>query len=78
MSDFKVTDELIDRRLEFLRQRWLDMEDADTGWLTYAEMLIVLRRNREASNAYYESCIRYKRPAPSAREEMRQENAAWN
>ena len=78
MSTFNVTDDLIDRRLEFLYQRWRETRDADSGWLTSAQAIAWARCIHEARSAYLESAQRYHRAAPSARAEMRREKAAWN
>lgn len=73
-----VTNELIDRRLEFLYQRWVQADYEDSGWLTADAMGVWLRRKLETMYAYLESTKRYGRQAPSMIEEKRRENAAWN
>lgn len=78
MTRQDVTDELIDRRLEFLFQRWQRADMADSGWLDPGDMRIYMRRLMETMFAYFEAVNRYDRPAPSEREQKRQENAAWN
>lgn len=70
-----MSDELIDRRLEFLYQRWQRMVVADDK---PADMEIFMRHITSALAAYWEAVDRYGREAPSAREQYQQDNAAWN
>lgn len=73
----KPSDELIDRRLEFLIARAEQLREVVFDQYPDPKPADI-RAYLYAYEAYYAAVDRYGREAPSVREERQQDNAAWN